>query len=88
MPLRGDAEADGYAGKAEPQIAVVCGPEEADVVAHDDHYAGAEQGEEKDPYPGIRPLRLRLRRGLAPNPLGATFGHVPILIVAGLKMGI
>jgi hypothetical protein len=88
VPLRGDAEANGHAGKAEPQIAVVSGPEEADVVAHDDHYAGAEHGEEEDPYPGIRSLRLRLRRGLAPNPLGATFGHVPIVIVAGLKMGI
>ena len=88
MPLRGHAEADRHAGKAEPQIGVVSGPEEADVVAHDDHYAGAEQGKEKDPYPGIRPLRLRLGRGLAPDPLGATFGHVPIVIVAGLKIGI
>ena len=88
MPLRSDTEGDGHAGKAEPQVGVVGGPEETDVVAHDDDDAGAEQGEEQDSYPQVRLLRLRLRRRLALNSLGATLGHVPIVIVAGLKMGL
>jgi hypothetical protein len=89
VPLGGNAKSDGHAGQTEPQVGVVGGAEEADVVAHDDDDPRAEQGEEEDPYPRFRPFWFRFGRRLAPNSLRTTLRHTfAIVVVAGLKMGL